>query len=108
MTLEQVGHREYTACPFVCQGMVASVLLVLALLGAPIAGAQRLEEAMVAFERRDYPVAFEVFRALAEKGNAEAQNSVQLRVHVCPGPWGAGGCGRGGALVSAGSGTRPR
>lgn len=108
MTLEQVGHREYTACPFVCQGMVASVLLVLALLGAPIAGAQRLEEAMVAFERRDYPVAFEVFRALAEKGNAEAQNSVQLRVHVCPRPWGAGGCGRGGALVSAGSGTRPR
>lgn len=59
-------------------GMAVSVSLMLALLGAPASEAQTLEEAMVALERRDYPVAFEVFRALAEQGNAEAQNNLRL------------------------------
>lgn len=53
--------------------MVISVLLVLALLGAQDAAAQTFDEAMVAYSRGDYAVAFESLRVLAEQGDARAQ-----------------------------------
>ena len=61
------GHR------IELQGMVASALLVLALLDAQAAEAQTFEEASAAYKRGDFAVAFESFRALAEQGHADAQ-----------------------------------
>ncbi len=57
----------------VWQGMVVSVLLAFALLGAMAAEAQTMEEALAAYDRGDYAVAFEAFSALAKQGNASAQ-----------------------------------
>ncbi len=61
------GHR------IELQGMVASALLVLALLGAQAAEAQTFENASAAYRRGDYAVAFESFRDLAAQGHADAQ-----------------------------------
>ncbi len=55
------------------QGMVASALLALILLGAPASGAQTFDEASAAYMRGDYAVAFESFSILAEQGVARAQ-----------------------------------
>ena len=55
------------------QRMVVSALLALALLGAQASGAQTFDEAVTAYERGDYAVAFESFSTLAEQGIADAQ-----------------------------------
>jgi TPR repeat protein len=44
------------------------------LLGAPAAFAGPWEDGMAAYNRGDYVPAMRVFRALAEQGNAKAQN----------------------------------
>ena len=70
------------------QGLVASVLLVLALLVAPAAGAQTFEEASAAYDRGDYAVAFESLRTLAEQGDARAQILIGKMYHEGRGvPW---------------------
>lgn len=69
------------------QGIVTSVLLVLALVGAPAAGAQTFDEAEAAYKRGDYAVAFELFRTLAEQGHALAQTQLGTMYnqgHVMP------------------------
>ena len=54
------------------RGIVALALLAV-LLGIPVAAAQTFDEAVVAYERRDYATAIRGFRVHAEQGTAEAQ-----------------------------------
>ena len=49
-------------------------LLIAQLLGAPAAFAGPWEDGMAAYNRGDYVPAMQVFRRLAEQGNAKAQN----------------------------------
>ena len=54
------------------RGIVALALLAV-LLGIPVAAAQTFDEAVVAYERRDYATAIRGFLVHAEQGIAEAQ-----------------------------------
>jgi uncharacterized protein len=56
--------------------LLASGLLALALFGTAMAGP--LEDAHTAYGKGDYKTAFQIFRPLAEQGNAEAQIGVGL------------------------------
>ena len=61
---------------FKVQGLVASTLLALILLGAAAAAAQTLDDAVEAFKRGDPAAAIETLRVLVEQGSAEAQFSL--------------------------------
>ena len=54
------------------RGIVALALLAV-LLGIPVAAAQTFDEAVAAYERRDYAAAIRGFRVHAEQGTAGAQ-----------------------------------
>ncbi len=54
--------------------IVIGVVLIALLLGTPTAFAGPWEDGMAAYNRGDYAPAIRVFRALAEQGNAKAQN----------------------------------
>jgi TPR repeat protein len=54
--------------------IVIGVVLIAQLLGTPTVFAGPWEDGMTAYNRGDYVPAIRVFRALAEQGNAKAQN----------------------------------
>ena len=54
--------------------IVIGAVLIAQLLGTPAAFAGPWEDGMAAYNRGDYVPAIRVFRALAEQGNAKAQN----------------------------------
>ena len=56
-----------------CATLTACFLAVL--LIAPVSAGQ-LEDAATAYAKQDYPTALKLWRRLAEKGNAEAQNRI--------------------------------
>jgi TPR repeat protein len=53
---------------------LAGGLLALTLFGAAAAGP--VEDALAAYERGDYATALHICRALADQGNADAQNNL--------------------------------
>lgn len=53
---------------------LAGGLLALTLFGAAAAGP--VEDALAAYERGDYATALQICRALADQGNADAQNNL--------------------------------
>ena len=59
------------------RGIVALALLAV-LLGIPVEAAQTFDEAVVAYERRDYATAIRGFLVHAEQGTAEAQLNLGL------------------------------
>ena len=65
--------EKRTVLSFKVQGLVASMLLVLALLGAPATTAQTLDDAVSAWKRGDYAAAIETFSVFVEQGSALAQ-----------------------------------
>jgi TPR repeat protein len=54
--------------------LVGGILLAAQLMGTVVAFAGPWEDGMAAYNRGDYVPAMRVFRALAERGNAKAQN----------------------------------
>ena len=55
-----------------------ALALLTALLGIPVAAAQTFDEAMAAYDRRDYATAIRGFRVYAEQGSPRAQYSLGL------------------------------
>jgi TPR repeat protein len=56
------------------RNIVGGILLAAQLMGTVVAFAGPWEDGMAAYNRGDYLPAMRVFRALAEQGNAKAQN----------------------------------
>ena len=57
---------------------IVTLALLAVLLGTPLAAEQTLDEAVAAYERRDYATAIRGFRVHAEQGLASAQYNLGL------------------------------